>query len=277
MIKRILVGIADPAYTASATRHAVEIARRCGAALTGVSIFDLARFRKDAPSLQLGGGFTAASKASTIHDAAKTIDESVDVFVRLSQDAHVAFEFQKVTGEPFAEFIERSKYQDITVCGLRQLFEHGALPEPKDELARLLAAGVRPILAVASPQRIIKKVLVAYSHSVESAATLRHFTHLRQAIAPEAAVEIVSFGKAGSDAPAHLIEARNYMQAHGIEPELKFIEGSPRKGVLARAGDTETDLIVMGNSAKGLLRRQVFGETALHTIEHAHVPLFLSQ
>jgi nucleotide-binding universal stress UspA family protein len=39
----------------------------------------------------------------------------------------------------------------------------------------------------------------------------------------------------------------------------------------------ETDLIVIGNSAKSLMLRRIFGETALNTIQHSDVSLFLSQ
>jgi hypothetical protein len=37
----------------------------------------------------------------------------------------------------------------MCVFGLRGLFEHGVVPEPRDALERLVSDGVRPILAVA--------------------------------------------------------------------------------------------------------------------------------
>ncbi len=39
----------------------------------------------------------------------------------------------------------------------------------------------------------------------------------------------------------------------------------------------QADMIVLGNSAKNLLRRRVLGETALHAIRESTLPLFLSQ
>jgi len=278
MIKRILVGIADATYTAASTRHAIELARRCGASLIGVSILDVETIRKEAASVPLGGGgYTADLRAAAFEDAHLSIDEAVDKFVRLCEDADVTYDFHKLSGDPFLEFIERSKYHDLMVCGLHRLFEHGVIPEPKNELARLVSAGVRPILATASQYREANKVLIAYSNSVESAKTMRRFTQLSHLLAPNAKVQVVSFGKQGGDAPAALLEAQHYLQAHGIEPAINFVEGSPRTGVLDHAEALEVDLIVMGNSAKSLLRKQVFGETALHTISNATVPLFLAQ
>ncbi len=278
MIKRILVGISDATYTVASTRHAIELAQRCGASLTGVSILDLAGIRKEAASVPLGGGgYNSDLRDAAFQDAHDSMEEALDKFVRMSDEAGVKHEFERVTGEPFSEFIERSKYHDLMVCGLHRMFEHGVLPEPQNELARLVASGVRPILATSAVYRPAKKVLIAYSNSVESAKTMRRFTQLSHILAPKAIVQIVSFGKAGGEAPSSLLKAREYLQAHGINPEIQFIEDSPRTGVLKRADQWGADLIVIGNSAKSLLRRKVFGETALHTIRNAEVPLFLAQ
>ena len=278
MIKRILVGISDAAYTATSTRHAIYLARRCGASLTGVSILDVATIRTEVASVPLGGGGYASDfTAAAFEDAEQSIDEAIDRFVRLCEDADVSYECQRVSGDPFWEFVERSKYHDLMICGLRRLFEHGVLPEPKNELAKLITAGVRPILATGSEYREPNRVLIAYSNSVESAKTMRRFTQLSHLIAPNADVQVVSFGKQGGDAPAALLEARNYLQAHGIDPEINFVEGGPRTGLLDHAKTWGADLIVMGNSAKNLLRKQIFGETALYTISNADVPLFLAQ
>lgn len=278
MIKRILVGVADATYTVASTKHAIELAKRCGASLTGVSILDVEGIRKEAASVPLGGGgYSSDLRAAAFEDAHRSINDAIDKFVRLCEDAEISHDFHKVSGDPFAEFIERSKYHDLMVCGLHRLFEHGVLPEPKNELAKLVAAGVRPIFATASEYREMKKVLIAYSNSVESAKTMRRFTQLSHLLAPNAKVKIISFGKKSGPGPAALIEARHYLQAHGIEPEINFIEGGPRTGVLDHAEQWGADMIVMGNSAKSLLRKQVFGETALHTIRNANTPLFLAQ
>ena len=174
------------------------------------------------------------------------------------------------------QFIERSKYHDLMVCGLQGLFKHGVLPEPKDELAKLVSAGVRPILATTSEYRSIHRVLVAYSNSVESAKTMRRFTQLHQWLAPAPEVCIVAFAATEVGLPA-LEEARKYMRLHGVEPETRLESGPPRTGVLEEAEKWNADLIVLGNSAKNFLRRQILGETALHTIHHAELPLFLAQ
>lgn len=279
MIKRILVGIADPAYTVSATRHAIDIARRCDASLTGVSILDVETIRRETAGVLLGdGGYSSSVRQATFDQAGDTIERAVDAFVRLCDEAAVKYEFFQVAGDPIQELVTRSKYHDLMIGGLHRLFEHGVLPEPQNGLARLVSAGVRPILATAEHHSDIQRVLVAYSNSVESAKTMRRFTQLSPLVAPGAEVRVVSFGKQKQgDGPVGLIETRDYMQAHGLNPRIEFLTESPRTGVLAQASEWNANLVVLGNSGKSLLRRRVFGETALHTIRNASVPLFLSQ
>ena len=70
---------------------------------------------------------------------------------------------------------------------------------------------------------------------------------------------------------------REYFTAHDVAAEIEFIEGSPKSELLSQAEEWNADLIVVGNSAKSLLRRRVFGETALNVMHQSNVPLFLSQ
>ena len=280
MIKRILVGIADPNYTAASTRHALEVAHRCGATVTGISILDVAETRKRSAQQAVDAANHPADEspvASVFQQTHESIDAAVDKFVRLCSDADVRYEFKKISGDPFAEFIDCSKYHDFVVCGLRHLFEHGVLPEPKDELVKLVSAGVHPMLATGVEFIEPRRVLIAYSNSVESARTMRAFTQSSHLLAPNAEIQLLSFGKPGEEAPAYLPQVEDYLLAHGIDASAKFVEGTPRTELLDYARTWGADMVVMGNSAKNLLRRQIFGETAIHTIRHAEIPLFLAQ
>ena len=276
MIKKILVGIADKTYTASATRHAIEIAKRFDASLTGLSVLDYARLRTAGAGTIGTSGLNSEVREVAIQNTHSSIDEAVDVFVRLCGDQGITHDFQKVAGDPFEEFIDRSRYHDLMVFGLRRLFEHGVLVEPPHGLVKLISAGVRPILAAGPQYREIRRVLVAYSGSIESAKTMRRFVQLSGAW-PATTVRIVWFGQVDSDSSTLLTDAREYMQAHGVEPEIEAVADSPRTGVLQQATDWQADMIVLGNSSKTLLRRRVLGETSLYTIQESELPLFLAQ
>jgi nucleotide-binding universal stress UspA family protein len=161
------------------------------------------------------------------------------------------------------------------IFGLRGLLEHGVTEEPPDELINLIESGVRPMLATGADYREVHRVLISYSGSMESARAMRHFTNLK--LWPTARIKVVHFGKNVSAAKALLADARGYLQDYGFSVDAEVIGDSPKPGLLKHATDWNADLIVLGNSAKSLLRQRVFGETALRTIRESHLPLFLSE
>ena len=140
---------------------------------------------------------------------------------------------------------------------------------------RLVSQGVRPILAVSPAYREIRKVLIAYSGSMESAKAMRRYVQLRAW--PNVNLRIVSFEENNKKALKRLEAARGYCRAHGYETEIDAVAGSAKDGLIEYAQQNEFDLIVMGNSIRSLLFRQLLGDTALNTIQRADRPLFLSQ
>ncbi len=134
---------------------------------------------------------------------------------------------------------------------------------------------MRPIVAVSRVDRPIRRVLVAYNGSRASAKTLRQFIQLGPW--PDVPMRIVTFGRTQEDPKDLLAGAAHYCRAHGIEPEVEHVPGSARNQLLSHAADWGADLIVMGNSRRSFLMRKLFGETALHAMENADRPLFLSQ
>ena len=80
------------------------------------------------------------------------------------------------------------------------------------ELVHLVREGVRPILAVSNNVEPIRKVLIAYSGSMESAKTMRQF--IRTSYWDNIQLQIVSFGKANDPkVEKHLSEAVEYVRA----------------------------------------------------------------
>jgi nucleotide-binding universal stress UspA family protein len=110
---------------------------------------------------------------------------------------------------------------------------------------------------------------------MESAKAMKHFVQMR--LWPQAQVRIVSFadGRAGTE--QFLADAAEYCSAHGLQVETCAVSGSAKDQLLPYAEQWGADITVIGNSAKNLLLRRIFGETALQAIRHANRPLFLAQ
>ncbi len=140
---------------------------------------------------------------------------------------------------------------------------------------RLVREGVRPIFAVADEVRPIRRALIAYSGSMESAKTMKRFVQLR--LWPDLKLRIVTFGDDQESAEGLLSEAAQYCRIHGYDPEIEYLPGSSKSELLLHADAWDADVIVIGSSARRLLRHRLFGETALSVIRDSARPLFLAQ
>ena len=275
MIKRILVGLGSLDYARSATAKAIELSRAHDAKLTGVTLFDVDRL-DDIDPIPIGAGQLARElKESRLEDASAIIRAAEDHFATSCQSAGIDYRVKRETGDPLESLVSLTRYHDLVICGLKSLFEHGVVDEPPDELARLVQEGVRPLLAVSDRDRAIKRVLIAYSGSMESAKTMRRFVHLR--MWPDVKLRIVTFHEHQAAGEARLADAAEYCQIHGLDPETECVSQPPLDHLLPYADDWDADLIVLGNSAKSILLRRILGETALHVMRNAERPLFLAQ
>jgi nucleotide-binding universal stress UspA family protein len=277
MIKRILVGVGTSRTARSVAEHAVELGRHFSAELLGVAVTDPLRLEWTGPR-PIGMGvetLTAELREERLQRATADIAAAKEIFAEQCRRADLSHGFSEQTGDPFEIVEQLVRYQDMCVFGLRGLFEHDVVPEPRDALERLVAGGVRPILAVGEEYRPIRRVLVAYSGSLESAKTFKHF--VLAGLYPEAAVRVIHFGSNAAASVGLLDHAAAYFRSHGREVDTDHVAGDPEREIIPYAKAWGADLIVAGNSAKNLLLRRLFGETALSLLRESPLPLYLSQ
>lgn len=275
MLKRILLGLGGTEYTVSAVNQAVALAMAHDAEVTGVCIVDEGRLTYSGP-VPIGGGHYAHELVNDRMEKARERGErAVQMFKEACQGAGVRHQVLREVGEPFTRMIDQARYHDLIIFGLRSLFEFDVVPEPHDDLVRLVQAGVRPLLAVSKGFYPVKKVLIAYSGSMESAKAMKRFVQMR--LWPDAKLRVVTFAKQADQAEQLVSDAADYCRAHGFETVEALVFDSPKNRLLPYAEEWGADLMVVGNSAKNLLLRRIFGETVLHAIQNANRPLFLAQ
>ena len=276
MIKRILVGLGGTPFTTVATRIATELGDLHQAQLTGVTVVDTSNLDKVGP-VPAGGAVYAQRLRET---KARITQEGTEQAIAAFKDhcskqqvvcRRIAYEQQ----DPFAAMISEARYNDLTIFGLRSIFDYGFTTDPDKAIVKLLTQGVRPILAVAETYRPVKKALIAYSGSMESAKAIRHFIHLNPW--PEVALQIVHFQERQAKEPFLLKDAAEFCEAHGFEVKTDLVKGRARSDLMPFARENDADLIVMGNSVHKALLKRLLGDTVLETIKSADRPLFLSQ
>jgi nucleotide-binding universal stress UspA family protein len=275
MIKRILVGLGGTPYTPFAVARAIQLAQAHGAEITGVTVVDVRRLKRVGP-VPLGASASARElRDFRLEVAQDHVEEAIAQFESACRGAGVSYCVRQEEGNPFTMMAGDARYHDLMIFGLKSLFEHDVVHDPHDVLIRLIADGVRPILAVSPDARPIDRVLIAYSGSMESAKTIKWFAQLRPW--PDAKLRVVTFELPADEAEQLAGDAADYLRKHGFEPEEAYVPGSPKHGLLPYAAEWAADLIVAGNSARNLLLRRTFGETALNLITNADRPLFLAQ
>lgn len=285
MIGRILVGLGgldtnNAGYTESATRLAIDLAKRHNAALTGVTVVNRQHLQKVGP-VPLGAGAAAAElREHRLAESRDHIEAAVVHFCERCDAAGVTTRvLREERGEPFDYLISEARYHDLTVLGLRGLFEYGVHGEahydPVTSLVRLVEGGVRPLVASGPQPRVVEKVFVAYSGSNESAKSMRRFVQLR--LWPDARIRVATFDADHNRGQRRLLHAANYFADHGIEVERDYRAVDPSVGVLDAAHEWGADLVVMGNSNRTLLSRRVLGDTMLSTVRDSDLPVFLAQ
>jgi len=277
MIKRILVGLGGTPYTSVAIERAVQLAKQYDAEITGVTVVNFERLRK--VGLVPQGILHAAREAARerVRVTRESIEEAISKFESACAAEGIKYRVNREEREdPFGLMISLARYHDLMIFGLRSIFEYDiAFEDPQDTLARLIGAGVRPIIAVSDKFRPIQKVMIAYNGSMESAKTMKRFVQLR--LWPDAALKIVTFHSNEEKSRQLLSDAAEYCRAHGYHTEHGSNPGSPKDFILPMATQWQADMIVLGNSAVSLMLKRLIGETSLHIIRNADRPLFLSQ
>jgi len=275
MLKRILVGLGNLEYARSATAKAIEVAQVHDAQLTGLTLFDVNRL-DHAGVAPIGAGHLAKELKDSRLDDVEGVIAAVEVhFASKCEKAGVAYKLRRESGDPLQTLVSLARYQDLVVCGLNSLFQHGVVDEPADELEMLVRQGVRPMLALPDEDRPIRKVMICYSGSLESAKTMRRFLQLQ--LWPDAALKIVVFGQKKANPETLLADAAEYCRCYGFDPETEHVIDAPQNAILDHADACGADLIVLGNSTKRLLLRKILGETAMYVMRNSELPLFLAQ
>jgi len=280
MVTSVLAGLAGTECADAVVETAVNLATTHHAPITAITAVNIQALRNVGPVPPGGGQAAKELRDYRVKLTQESIEEAISRFEARCKEAGVTYQVMREQREsPYDFLASQSRYHDITVLSLRSIFEYDIrMPHEADAsvtLAKLISAGVRPILAVPPEYRDVKRVFVAYSGSMESAATLRRFMQLRPY--DNVQVCIATFDMDEQRARRLLSHAAEYCGRHAVDAQTVYVPEIARDHLLAEAMQRESDLIVLGNSAKNLTLRRVFGETALRTIREAEVPLFLSQ
>ena len=279
VIKRVLLGIGGTPFTSVAIRRAVELCRLHDAQLTAVTVVDEQRLGYVGPVPAGAGAAAIGLREHRLAVTRELIEEAVESLKASCAEAKVSVAIHRENGKPLQLMTDYARCHDLSVFGLRSMFEYDVLGssdvDPADVLSSMVAGGVRPIVAVSERFRTIRRVLIAYGGSVRAAESMKQFVRLQPW--PDVRLRILTCEHPAGDAKRIQNDAAVYCQQHGYEPERIYRPGAANQEILAEAAEWDADLIVLGTSERRVLSRLVFGSTALQVIRNADRPLFLGR
>jgi nucleotide-binding universal stress UspA family protein len=273
MIKRILVALSGTSCTPSAIAHGVELAKEHNAELSGVTVIDPNRL-KDVGPVPLGGAAAAHELGEhRMQLATEHIEESIAQFEKACGDAGVTNRILRETGDSAEKLLADWRYHDLTVIGLRGLFEYGVLHDHGHLVLDVIGEGLRPLLAVSEEYRPIRSAMVAYDGSPLAARAMKAFCMLD--IWKPMPTTVVCFDGEEGETDELLDDAAAYLEAHTFAATKKRVEEKPREAILETMDSCGADLLVMGAAKRTRLGRKLLGDTARYALENSTKPIFL--
>lgn len=277
MIRRILLGVGGTPFSDVSIHRAVELAARHQASVTAVTVLDEARLDRVGP-VPIGGGAAAAELREYRRSKTRAhIDGVLDLLSERCAAAQVPLALHREQGSPFELMIDHGRYHDLSIFGLRSMFEYDVLSDfdvdPAVFLRDLIGGGVRPLLASTDELTEIQRVLIAYSGSVHSAESMKAF--IRLCPWPNVELRLLVCERSEEAAGELLAHAAAYCRAHGYEPQERHLPGDAKSAVLDEADEWNADLIVLGSSATSWLAAIFQETTMLHLVRHSPCSLFI--
>jgi nucleotide-binding universal stress UspA family protein len=274
VVKRILVTLDDSPFTDVAVRHSIELGKIHNAEVTGIAIIHVKKLENVGP-VPIGGGYYA--KKLRQFRLAKTIthvDQIISKFESTVSGSGIHYRVEREKGNPFRLLVSYASNQDLIITGLRSVFDYGVVNESKNLLYRMARAGVGPIFAVGTEFNPIHKVLVVYDKVMNSSSALKKLLQLQ--LWPDVSIRIVCFGGEDEKSRTLLLDATTDCSVQGFDAEIQFVEGPAKTQLFKHAKEWKTDLIVLGNSSRSFLARQVFGDAMVSAIQLSEKALFLA-
>ena len=282
MTKRILVPLDIEPEEPPAWAWAVDLARRHGAAVTGLAFIDRVRVDLAARGAMVESMDRAAEVRERLTEEAGSAARALGTrFALRMQAAGVPCAIGRGEGDPVERIVEEQRAHDVVLFGREQHFYY---PEPDVEtpaLERIVKTGLGVALVAGADARPVRRALLAYDGSLPAARTIQRFAQLRP-FGTEPALDLLHVIEKGDEEAAEasrrlLDDMRAYLQAHGFADVSAVQAASSDHGAQIReeAQTRGAELIVMGAHAVSAVRRAVFGSTTHDLLTESAMPLFV--
>ncbi len=277
MIKKILVALDPDSDSITAIKHAVDIALRFQASVTGLAVVDMGSIEASSRGGGIGTMYFADKlRARLTTEARETAQTLIAAFDAIVTDAGIEFTELVQEGVPFRRIVEDMKYHDLLLVGKEPHFFYSHPKEATQTLARVVKKTIGPTVIVGKKHVRVKKALVAYDGSSAAAQSLRSFVTSKP-FGEDLEVRMIQiYDDNQKEAELELSLAADYMRAHGVNPSVLALSGEdPEAVIMQQIEQFGADLVVAGAHSKSRIRAVAFGSTTAYLVENCPVALYL--
>lgn len=278
MLKRILFPLDGSADSETAGHYVLEIARRYDAFVTAMAVVDRPGIERALRPMGIGVSHLAHDARDwLIRENEREAEAALTGFTKRMAAAGVQNVDVEEYAGPVEAIVTESRFFDLVVMGERAIPSMGD-EEDTSTLLEVVQRSAAPVLAVGSPFRNVRHVLVCFDGSAQAAAALTQYARLSP-FGKEPATTVLAVTEKGDDDEQmrmNVDRAANYLQAYGHNPFVKHVEGHPGDEIPAFAAANDVDLVVVGAYGRKGLRGFFFGSLTQRLIHDTKVPLFLA-
>lgn len=271
MIASILLVLDDTPGAAAARDLAFALARRTGAALTGVFVMDRPHTSDVHEPVPVGGGAFAVQRNKRLAEALR--EEARDVVAAARAAAgDLPFEVHLREEAPEPAILAEGAQHDLIIIGRdctlgREACDDGLSPT----VEALIRDGVRPLLVVppGAPATAEGPALIGYHGSLAGMRAVQLFALL--GLGREGEVRVLDFSPGGAGVAG--MEA--YLRHHGCKVSATAVTGDEHDTLLAEARRLPARMMVLGADEEGGLSRLVFGSATARLLRASPCPVFI--
>ncbi|MFZ5781658.1 MAG: universal stress protein [Pseudomonadota bacterium] len=278
-MRSILVTVDETPSSMAARRLAVALARRSGAAVHGVTGFEMGDLEK--PEMApLGGTEVAYARLQQRERQARERRVQVSALPAKFESSLAAEGLKApcalMERDVRRELLRRAEASDLVVSGRDAEFHLQASEDGVTPLVEhLIADGSRPVIVTGPELHESGPVMVAYDGSTPAAKALQMATLL--GVLADAEVHVVSMAHEIAEAQAVAGRAQAFLGAHGVAPRLDahFSTDDAAGFLTERAREIGARLLVMGAFGHRGWRELLFGSCTRRLLDSVPLPLFI--
>lgn len=263
-IANVLVGITGTPALPAKIELAIDLHRRHGAAITGLSIIDMARLDPGS-AVPIGAiSYAKQMRERRFRVSRARAVQALDTFSAGCRAADVPVDVRLIEDEPVEVITNQAHFADLIVLPVDGWFTYGLISHAETRLSEVLLRGAGPILAVGEAYAPSSEVVVGLDGSLAAANAFKNFVRL--GLWPDARIHLVHAVEDGwperETAISEMMDnALAYAHRFGRTTVAHVMAGAAKDAFHGVIRETGAKAAVLGSD-----RRRLFADKRLNTV-----------